>query len=73
VSFWGKFELNFKQDPLFEMRERWLEYVLLPLAMNMVYSHVQFHFQMNEVFKSKVDLKQELNGTKKSKNSLVQY
>ena len=61
------------QDLLLGMHGRWLECVLLLLAMNMLYSHVQFHFLINEIFKSKVGLKQELNGTKKSKNSLVQH
>jgi len=35
--------------------------------------HVQFRFRMNEIFKSEVGLKQELNMTKKSENSLIQH
>ena len=53
----GKFWLNFRQDSLVGMRRRWLKYVLLSLAMNIVYSQVQFCFRMNEIFKSKVGLK----------------
>ena len=41
--------------------------------MNVVYSHVQFYFRMNNIFKSEVGRKQELNGTKKNKNFLVQH
>jgi len=56
-EIWAKF----KRDLMFGMRRRWLQCVLLPLAMNVamniVYSHVQFCLQMNEIFKSKVDLK----------------
>jgi len=48
------------------MRRRLLECVLLPLAITVVYSHIQFYFRMNEIFKSKVDREQELNGTIKS-------
>jgi len=28
---------------------------------------------MNEIFKSKIDLEEELNGIKKTENSLVQF
>ena len=53
------------------MRGRLLEYVLLLLMMNVEYTHIQFRFQMNEVFKSEVNVEQELNRTKKNENSLI--
>ena len=52
------------RDPLIESIGWWLECVLLPLGMNVVYSHVQFRLRMNEIFKSKDCLIQSLNGTK---------
>jgi len=43
------------------------------LGMNMLYSHVQFHFQTNETFKSNVSLIQKLKGTKKFLKHLVPH
>jgi len=43
-----------------------LECVLLPLGMNVVYSHVQFRLRMNEIFQSKVCLIQSQKETKDS-------
>jgi len=57
---------------LLKTHKKWLKCVLLPLVMNMIYSYV-ISFPMNEIFKSKISLKQELNGTKKSENSLVPH
>ena len=51
-----EFQLNiwaeFSRDPLLEARGWWLECGLFLLGMNIVYSHDQFHFQINEIFKS---------------------
>ena len=54
------------RDPLIKSTGWWLECVLLPLGMNVVYSHVQFWLRMNEIFKSKDCLIQSQNGTKGS-------
>ena len=52
------------QDPLIESIGWWLECVLLPFVMNVVYSHVQFRLRMNEIFKSKDCLIQSQKGLK---------
>ena len=62
VNLW----IELRRDPLIESIGWWLQCVLLPMGMNVVYSHVQFRLRMNEIFKSKDCLIQSQNGTKGS-------
>ena len=71
--FRKKLELNFRQDPLTRIHERWLECILLPLMMNVVYFPCSISFLNEWDIQVGSWPKQELNGTKKSENSLVPY
>jgi len=69
VNLWAEL----RHDPLIESHRKWLECVLLPLGMKVVYSHVQFRFWVNEIFKSEVSLIQLLKGTKISQKTLAPH